>query len=178
MVDSPPQTKPKRAPPAGGGPPAAPPAIGEPPRGDRPDPRDPGPPIGVVLAGVPLGDLGNARVDSRLVMAVVLRGGEVARWLRARGVTASALSTAFAGWPLSPPYDWPSGIPDPADPELTLPVSLDRLVLGDLGEPSSDADLLWAIALRDCRVAAWLREHGVDAVALGRAFPGTGWELS
>jgi ubiquinone/menaquinone biosynthesis C-methylase UbiE len=46
----------------------APPATGEP-AGGR-DPRDPGPPIIVRLDELILGDLGNARVDARLVTAI------------------------------------------------------------------------------------------------------------
>jgi ATP-dependent Clp protease ATP-binding subunit ClpA len=41
---------------------------------------------------------------------------------------------------------------------------------GDLGADANDARLLLAIALRDRRVAAWLREHGVDEAAIRARF--------
>ena len=88
-------------PPAGPGPPA-PPDAGEPSRG--PDPADPGPPVEVRLDKLLLGDLGNARVDARLLRAIIARDGKVATWLRTRGVDAGAVDAAFpdSGWGPAP----------------------------------------------------------------------------
>src|SRR5215213_5461107 len=55
--------------PGGPGPPA-PPSTGEPPS-PGPDPADPGPPITVRLDDLLLGDLGNQRVDARLLQAIL-----------------------------------------------------------------------------------------------------------
>jgi hypothetical protein len=66
-------------------------------RAGRPDPADPGPPIKVCLDDVLLGDLGNPRVDSCLVRAILLRDGRVADWLRSRGIDAAAVEDAFPG---------------------------------------------------------------------------------
>jgi hypothetical protein len=44
-----------------------------------------------------LGDLGNARVDARLLHAMLLRDGRVAEWLRRLGVDADAVESAFPG---------------------------------------------------------------------------------
>jgi len=52
----------------------------------RPDPRDPRWAVEVRLAHELLGDLGNPRVDARLLLAIVLRNREVAAWLAERGV--------------------------------------------------------------------------------------------
>lgn len=78
--------------------PPAPPSAAEP--GGVPDPRDPGPPIPVILGGRPLGDLGHPHVDARLLGAILLRDGRVAAWLRERGVSAADVEAAFpgAGW--------------------------------------------------------------------------------
>lgn len=65
-----------------------------------PDPRDPGPPIVVALDGTPIGDLGNARVDARLLLAIVLRGRGVADWLAERGVHERAVREHFGGFDL------------------------------------------------------------------------------
>ena len=56
--------------------------------------------VNVALPDV-AGDLGNARVDARLVAAILLRDGAVGRWLAERGVTADAMEAAFpeSGWP-------------------------------------------------------------------------------
>ncbi len=88
--------------PPGGPAPPAPPATGEP--GREPDPADPGPPIPVVLGPLLLGDLGNARVDARLLNAILLRDGRVAQWLRSEGVELDKVEDAFpdCGWPLRP----------------------------------------------------------------------------
>jgi hypothetical protein len=85
--------------PPGGPVPPAPPATGEPGRG--PDPRDPGPPIPVRLSEELLGDLGNGRVDARLLTAILLREGAVGEWLRSRGIDPEAVDDAFpgSGWP-------------------------------------------------------------------------------
>src|SRR4051812_1402230 len=87
--------------PPGGPPPPAPPATGEP---HGVDPSDPGPPILVSLGRQIVGDLGNPRVDARLVHAILLRDGAMAGWLRAQGVDADALERAFpgCGWPRGP----------------------------------------------------------------------------
>jgi hypothetical protein len=82
--------------PPGGPPPPAPPTTGDPPsRG--PDPSDPGPPIAVQLDDLLLGDLGNARVDARLLRAVLLRDGQMAEWLRSRGIDDDAVEEVFPG---------------------------------------------------------------------------------
>jgi hypothetical protein len=44
-----------------------------------------------------LGDLGNARVDARLLHAMLLRDGRVAEWLRSFGVDADVVESAFPG---------------------------------------------------------------------------------
>ena len=59
---------------------------------------------------------------------------------------------------------------DPRDPGSPLMVALDDRPFGDVGNPRVDARLLLAIALRDQRVAAWLRERGVDEAAIRRDF--------
>lgn len=82
-------------PPGGPGPPA-PPSTGEPPS-PGPDPADPGPPITVRLDDLLLGDLGNQRVDARLLQAVLLRDRHVAEWLRSQGIDADAVEDAFPG---------------------------------------------------------------------------------
>ena len=84
-----------REPPGGPGPPA-PPSTGEPP-GPGPDPADPGPPITVRLDELLLGDLGNQRVDARLLQAILLRDRQVAEWLRSRGIDTDAVEGAFPG---------------------------------------------------------------------------------
>ena len=90
-----PQTDAASSPPAGGGTPPAPPATGEPRPG--PDPADPGPPIPVQLGDLLLGDLGHPRVDARLLSAILVRGGRVGEWLRARGVGPDDVEDAFPG---------------------------------------------------------------------------------
>jgi hypothetical protein len=90
-----PEPSPELARPPGGPPPPAPPGTGEP--GGGPDPADPGPPIPVALGPSLLGDLGNPRVDARLLTAILLRDGHAARWLRSRGVDAAAVEEAFPG---------------------------------------------------------------------------------
>ena len=54
-------------------------------------PRDPGAPVGVVLDETPIGDLGNPRVDGRLLLEILDRRGAVAAWLRERGVDEDAV---------------------------------------------------------------------------------------
>jgi hypothetical protein len=163
------------APPGGGERPPAAPGTGEP--DGLPDPADPGPPIMVKVNGVPLGDLGHPRVDSRLVMAVLLRGAAVAQWLAGRGVDRAAVESAFpgCGWPLEPPLSWPESPPQPSDRDAHLGVELDSLRLDELGTEHGDARLLWAVTSRAGRVSAWLNDHQVDANAIERAFPGSGW---
>jgi hypothetical protein len=79
-----------------GGRPPDPPTTGEP--GSRgPDPADLGPPITVRLDDLLLGDLGNQRVDARLVQALLLRDGRVGKWLRSRGIYVDAVERAFPG---------------------------------------------------------------------------------
>ena len=77
----------------GGSPPAPPPAT---------DPRDIGEPIAIDVDGRPFGDLGNARVDARLLLAIALRDRHVAGWLRERGVDERAIRADFSelelGW--------------------------------------------------------------------------------
>jgi hypothetical protein len=81
--------------PPGGPRPPAPPATGEPQGG--PNPADPGPPIAVQLDDLLLGDLGNRRVDARLLSAVLVRGGPVAQWLQGRGIDLEELEATFPG---------------------------------------------------------------------------------
>lgn len=90
-----PEPSPELARPPCGPPPSAPPATGEP--GGLPDPADPGLPIPVTLGRSLLGDLGNPRVDARLLAAILLRDGHVARWLRGEGVDAAKVEEAFPG---------------------------------------------------------------------------------
>ena len=47
--------------------------------------------------GLPIGDLGNARADARLLQAILLRDGPVARWLTRRGLNADTIEEAFPG---------------------------------------------------------------------------------
>lgn len=98
--DADPQVAPPRRPPR----PPAPPGAGDPGR-PEPDPSDPGPPIGVRLNDCVLGDLGHARVDARLLQAILLREGRVSAWLRERGVDLDAVEATFpgSGWPLRRP---------------------------------------------------------------------------
>jgi ATP-dependent Clp protease ATP-binding subunit ClpC len=49
-------------------------------------PSDPGAPVGVSLDEAPIGDLGNPRVDGRLLLEILDRRGAVAAWLRERGI--------------------------------------------------------------------------------------------
>lgn len=70
--------------------------AGEPPPPPEPiDPRDPGPPIAVRLESRPLGDLGHPRVDARLLLAIGLRDGRAAGWMRAHGVDEAAIRDEF-----------------------------------------------------------------------------------
>jgi hypothetical protein len=162
--------------PPGGPRPPAPPGTGEPRPG--PEPSDLGPPIGVYLRDMPLGDLGNARVDARLVVAILLHGGAVARLLSDQGVDTAAVERSFAGakWPLEPTRAMP-GIdePDPADPDLVIDVWLDDLCLGEIGDAGADAALLGAILVRGRRVAEWLEQRGISADQVEAAFPGSSW---
>ena len=169
-----PEPQARSAPPTGGGPPPAPPATADPDR--RPDPSDPGPPIAVRLNGIPLGDLGHRRVDGRLLMALLLRGGPVAEWLTANSVDAAAVQFAFpgCGWPLQPPLSWRDQPPDPRERDARLNVWLDDLELGELGDRDTDAPLLWAIARRPACTGRWLADHGVSAAAVEHAFPNAG----
>lgn len=71
------------------------------------DPRHPGPPIVVSFDEEILGDLGNVRVDARLLLAILLRDRGVADWLRERGVDEPAVRNHFGrldlGWEAPPP---------------------------------------------------------------------------
>jgi len=49
----------------------------------------------VKLGSLLLGDLGNPRVDARLLTAMLLRDSRVADWLRARGVDLEDVRSAF-----------------------------------------------------------------------------------
>ncbi len=75
--------------------------------------------------------------------------------------------------PPAPPATGEPGrkAPDPADLGPPIMVRLDDLILGDLGHPVVDADLLSAILLRNQRVGQWLTSRGVDLDALNEAFP-------
>jgi ATP-dependent Clp protease ATP-binding subunit ClpA len=57
----------------------------------RVTPREPGAPVMVTLDESPLGDLGNPRVDGRLLLEILDRHGAVAAWLRERGVDEQAV---------------------------------------------------------------------------------------
>jgi hypothetical protein len=59
---------------------------------------------------------------------------------------------------------------DPRDSGPPITVSLGQRPVGDLGHPRVDARLVLAIALRDQRVAAWLRERGIDEAAIRAEF--------
>jgi hypothetical protein len=126
-------------------------------RSARPDPRDFGPPIVVYLGDreLPIGDLGNRVVDTRLVTAIVQRGGPVGAWLAARGLGAA---------------DLPLGVLAPEPDEA--PIRLDDLPLGDLGWAIADARLLTAILLRGRAVAELLAARGITVEAVEEAFPG------
>jgi hypothetical protein len=89
-----PEPQPASARPPGGPPPPAPPATGGP---HGVDPSDPGPAIPVSLGPELIGDLGNARVDARLLHAILLRDRLVATWLREQGVDGAAIERAFPG---------------------------------------------------------------------------------
>jgi hypothetical protein len=65
--------------------------------------------------------------------------------------------------------------PDASDATAPVVVDLEELRLGDLGHRDADGALLWAIALRQGRVGEWLVDHGVDAIDVETAFPGSGW---
>jgi ATP-dependent Clp protease ATP-binding subunit ClpA len=56
-----------------------------------PEPRDVEQAIVVSLDDEPIGDLGNPRVDARLLLAILQRDGRVAAWLRSRGVDERAV---------------------------------------------------------------------------------------
>jgi ATP-dependent Clp protease ATP-binding subunit ClpC len=60
-------------------------------------PEDPGDPLGVKLGATVLGDLGNARVDVRLLLAILDRNGPMAAWLRERGVDEPTLRRMLEG---------------------------------------------------------------------------------
>jgi hypothetical protein len=170
----PPRAQPSGARPPGPPRPPAPPATGEPGRGV--DPSDLGPPIMVLLDDVPLGDLGHPRVDARLLAAITLRGGPIARWLSERGIDAGAIA-ALPGseWPLDPPLSWPHAPADPADPGKRIAVSLNELSLGDLGSPDADARLLTAILVRNRTIGEWLRERGITADGVATSYPSARW---
>jgi hypothetical protein len=156
--------------------PPAPPGVGDPEGG--PDPADPGPPIGVRLGDMLLGDLGHPRVDSRMVMAILLRGGDVAHWLQTRGIDAAAVLCAFeyARWPLDPPMGRPGADePDPTDADAVIDLWLSTVHVGQLGSASADARLLTAILAREHRVGQWLTDVGVSAAAVEAAYPGSAW---
>jgi ATP-dependent Clp protease ATP-binding subunit ClpC len=56
----------------------------------KPRPQ-PGDPVGVVVGEARIGDLGNPRVDGRLLLEILDRRGAVAAWLRERGVDEEAV---------------------------------------------------------------------------------------
>ena len=56
-----------------------------------------GPPIAVRLSDLLLGDLGNQRVDARLLQAILLREGAVGEWLRSQGIDPDAVEHGFPG---------------------------------------------------------------------------------
>jgi ATP-dependent Clp protease ATP-binding subunit ClpC len=78
-------------------------------------------------------------------------GGVAARALEDLGVDLDALAAAI-----------------PRTPDLSdaIPVTLGRQLLGDLGNPRTDARLLLAILERGGPAAQLLREHGLDEAAV------------
>jgi hypothetical protein len=67
----------------------------------------------------------------------------------------------------------PRPVPPPIDPRDSgdpIMVSLNERPLGDLGNPRADARLLLVLALRDRRIAEWLRKRGVDEAAIRAEF--------
>jgi hypothetical protein len=62
-----------------------------------PDPSDPGNPVVVQLGQQLLGDLGNPRVDARLISAILKRDGRVAAWLRDQQIDLHDVENAFPG---------------------------------------------------------------------------------
>lgn len=64
------------------------------------DPRHPDGAVVVWFGDVPIGDLGNARVDARLLLAIILNDRGVADWLRERGVDERAVREHFGGFDL------------------------------------------------------------------------------
>lgn len=82
-----------RRPPGGPSPPA-PPVTGD---AAGPDPSDPGNPVVVQLGQQMLGDLGNPRVDARLLSAILTRDGRVAAWLRDQQIDLDDVENAFPG---------------------------------------------------------------------------------
>lgn len=186
------------APPPGGPRPPAPPAAGDPGRG--PDPADPGPPISVRLNDLRLGDLGHPRVDAKLLTAIVMLGGEVGSWLRARGVTPERLEPPPVirrhETPLAPGVRraTPEDIAalERHDAELReqlgrlaaaaaaprgrpIAAHLDALELAGLGSTPTDARLLSAIVVRGGAITAWLTDRIGDADDVESAFPGSSW---
>ncbi len=94
-----PATGPAEGQPPGGAGPPAPPTTGEP-GGGGINPGDRAHPISVRLEDLLLGDLGNARVDARLLTAILARDGKIGNWLRDRGVTPREVERDF------PNSDW------------------------------------------------------------------------
>jgi hypothetical protein len=76
-------------------PPSRPPATGV-------DPSDGGPAVTVALGGQVIGDLGAARTDAALVVAMLLRGGRVGEWLAEQGVSRAEVEAEFGA------TDWPA----------------------------------------------------------------------
>ena len=58
--------------------------------------------------------------------------------------------------------------PAPAEPGDAVPVRLGQALIGDLGNPNVDGQVLLEILERRGAVAAWLRERGVDEHAVRR----------
>ena len=56
----------------------------------------------------------------------------------------------------------------PAEPGAPVPVRLGEALVGDLGNPRVDGELLLQVLERGGAVAAWLRERGVDEHAVRR----------
>lgn len=54
-------------------------------------------PSSVQLGQQLLGDLGNPRVDARLLSAILTRDGRVAAWLRDRQIDLDDVESAFPG---------------------------------------------------------------------------------
>jgi ATP-dependent Clp protease ATP-binding subunit ClpC len=106
--------------------------------------------------------LGHERVDSaHLLLAILRQSDAVARRML---VSAGAAPSDVRNELIERLGARPRALARDPGPPLT--VRLGEAVVGDLGQPSVDARVLLEILQRGGAVAAWLREHGVDEVAV------------